>query len=76
MNKDKLIWGGVVNEIHPSSIYPNLNVHNVNIHWGYIWEDAKIIFDGQHSDHKWFDVTDNDLHPLIKERIKNLLPNL
>lgn len=76
IDKNKLIWSGVSNEIHSNSIYQKLNVHNVCIYWGCIWSNGKIILDSQHSECKWFDILDKDLHPLIKKRIKNLISKL
>lgn len=79
INKNKLIFGGVINEICQKSISKNLNTHAVDIYWGYIIEDSdidKMVLDNQHSEYKWFNVTDNSLHPFMKEKIKNLMPKL
>ncbi|MFH1867214.1 MAG: NUDIX domain-containing protein [Patescibacteria group bacterium] len=76
LDPKKLIWGGVVNEINPSSIFQGINSHTVNIFWGYILRYSHVKFDGQHSVARWFKVNDQRLHPLVKKKLRMILPNL
>ena len=75
LNSKKLIWGGIMNEIHSNSIYKDVNYHCVDIYFGYIlnFKNIEIKLDKQHSAYKWFDISDKNLHPNIKQKIKNLL---
>lgn len=75
----KLVFGGVINEIHPDSIYKKINYHAVNVYWGCIFgENEKNNFhlDNQHADYAWFDIKSGILHPYIKEKIANLSAKL
>lgn len=73
INKRRLVFGGIINEIHAESRYPHINYHSVNIYFGYVLGGQKIKLDNQHSYFKWFLVRDKSLHPFIKEKIKTLL---
>lgn len=76
INKKKLFFGGVLNEIHKDSIFPNTNYHCVDIFYGYILnesESEKIQMDNQHNDKMWFNIEDKKLHKLVKEKINSSL---
>lgn len=75
LDKKKLIFGGVINEIYKDSIYKKVNAHCVNIYFGYLLEEIdakKIIFDDQHFEYKWFDINNKGLYRYIKEKISVL----
>ncbi len=76
LNPKKLIYGGVINEINPSSVYKNINYHAVNICWGYILVKENIVLDDQHSAVKWFKMSDKRIHHYVRDKIKLLLPQL
>ncbi len=76
IDKKQLIFGGVVEDIHPDSKYPGINYHAINIVYGYILGSQEIKFDHQHNDYRWFSVKDKTLHSFIKTRIKALLSKL
>jgi ADP-ribose pyrophosphatase YjhB (NUDIX family) len=73
VNKDSLWYGGTQDEIHPNSFFDGISYHAVDSYFGYILEKEEIILDFQHSEYKWFSVSDESLHPFIKSKIKNLL---
>lgn len=72
INKKKLVFGGVINEIHSESIYPNTSYHCVNVYFGYELRNKKIKLDSQHSVAQWVSIGNTKLHPFIKEKIKFL----
>lgn len=74
INKNELTFGGVQEELHPNSVFDGVSYHAVVIYYGYVLRDDELIkLDSQHSDFKWFSVSDQILHPFIKSRIANLL---
>ncbi|MFA6391463.1 MAG: NUDIX domain-containing protein [Patescibacteria group bacterium] len=73
IDKKKLVFGGVINEIHKESIYPKTNYHCVNVYFGYVLTKTKIKLDSQHSSAEWFLVGNKKLHPLIKAKIKSFI---
>lgn len=74
INKEGLMFGGVHEQLNPNSIFDGVSYHAVDIFYGYIIdEDAKIKLDSQHSDHKWFSVSDDTLHPFLKTIIASAL---
>lgn len=74
INKNELTLGGTLEEIHPNSVFEGVSYHAVVIYYGYVLNDEnEIKLDSQHSDFKWFSVSDDSLHPFIKSRIANLL---
>lgn len=74
INRNKLIFGGVQEEFHPNSVFEKVSYHAVVIYYGYVLHDEELIkLDNQHSDYKWFSVSDPTLHPFIKSRIASLL---
>jgi colanic acid biosynthesis protein WcaH len=77
INKNKLIWGGIQEEIHPNSIFGKISYHAVAIFYGYLIDENRFkpMMDGQHSEYKWFFIKDKNLHPYIKSRIKQFLKN-
>ena len=69
-----LEMGGVNEEIFEDSAFPGINSHCVNTVFGYVLSDEAAAalrekMDGQHSEYKWFDVADPDLHPLIQKKL-------
>jgi len=46
-------------------------VHTVTTYYRVEVDSDKVKPDEQHRDHKWIDKTEDDLHPYIKEMIKN-----
>lgn len=75
IKKSKLTFGGVQEEIHPNSIFKNVSYHAVDTFYGYILKNESVKLDSQHSDSKWFSVTDKTLHPFIKAKISALFKN-
>ncbi len=74
INRNDLTFGGVQEELHPNSVFEGVSYHAVVIYYGYVLNDEnEIKLDSQHSDFKWFSVSDDSLHPFIKSRITNLL---
>jgi ADP-ribose pyrophosphatase YjhB (NUDIX family) len=73
VNKDLLFYGGTQDEIHPNSSFEGISYHAVDSYFGYILEKEEIILDFQHSEYKWFSISDETLHHFIKTKIKNLL---
>ncbi len=75
--KNKLIWGGVQEEIHPNSIFDGISYHAVAIFYAYLVDENKFKpnMDDQHSEYKWFSVKNRKIHPYIKARIKIILKN-
>jgi colanic acid biosynthesis protein WcaH len=73
VNRKKLFFGGVQDEIHKKSVFPSIGYHCINIYFGYILNGEKIKLDRQHSLAKWFDVSDKKINPYVKNKIKNLI---
>lgn len=71
----KAFFGGVTQDFHVNSVFEGVSYHAVAVFFGYILEDENISinFDNQHSDYKWFSVKDKNLHPHIKERLRQTL---
>ena len=77
IDKSKLIFGGVTNEITDSSIFDNVNYHNVDIFFGYILDElTPIQLDKQHSEFKWFSIQEKEFHPFVRKIIDVLVPKL
>lgn len=68
-----LTFGGFIEEIHPNSIFENVSYHAIDFFYGYVLDKEKIDLDSQHSDYKWFSVSDESLNPFIKTKITTLL---
>lgn len=73
VNKDLLVYGGTQDEIYQNSSFEGISYHAVNSYFGYILEGEEISLDFQHSEYKWFSISDDSLHPFLKSKIKNLL---
>lgn len=78
LDPSRLIFGGVQEEIHPNSIFPDVSYHAVDLFYGYILEDDSMepAFDAQHNDAQWFSVSDETLHPTLKTKINQTLKQL
>lgn len=72
LDRSRLTFGGVQEEIHPNSIFKNVSYHAVDSFYGYILTNEEVRLDSQHSDSKWFSVTDKTLNPFIKTKISSL----
>ena len=73
IKKTELVLGGTQEEFHPTSVFDGVSYHAIDVFYGYVLRDEEITLDAQHSDHKWFAVSDETLHPFIKTKIKSLL---
>ena len=71
----KTFFAGVTQDFHKNSVFKGVSYHAVAVFFTYILENenVKINFDKQHSDSKWFSIRDKQIHPHIKERIKQTL---
>ena len=69
ISPDLIYFGGINDEIHTHSAFPNINYHAANIFYGTIIDDQKITLDNQHSEYAWLDITDPTLHPNIKYKV-------
>ena len=75
LDQNKLVFGGVINEIWSDSEFDEHNYHAVSIFWSYIISPTEInqlALDGQHSIYQWFDINDDNLHNYIQERLVTL----
>lgn len=70
---DELTYGGIINEINPSSIFDGVNYHTLDVYFACALADETVQFDGQHSEMQWFSVDDETLHPNVKIRIEGSL---
>lgn len=69
-----LYFGGVDNEISSSSVFEDTNYHAVILYFGcVIQSDTEVTLDDQHSESKWVDIDDKEIHPSIRTRITNSL---
>lgn len=69
-----LCFGGVDNEISNSSIFEDTNYHAVVLYFRCIIQpDTKVTLDDQHSESKWVNINDKEIHPSIHIRIANSL---
>ena len=76
VSKRKLFLGGIIEEFFEDSIYQDVKTHNLNIFFGYVAPKCfSIKLDSQHSQYQWFDITAQDLHPYILQRINLILSN-
>jgi len=74
IGRESLFWGGISEEYYKGSIFKDVDTHNVNIFYGYIApEDLSVQIDSQHTDHQWFDINSNDLHPHIRHKVNTIL---
>lgn len=73
VNPKKLFFGGVQDEIHTKSIFPNIGYHCINIYFGYILNEERIVLDSQHSEARWFSVSNKKIHYFVKNKIRNLI---
>ncbi len=72
VDKDSLDFVGVVNEVNPDSIFPDVNYHSVNIVFSLLIESSivSIKLDSQHSDFKWFDTSAPNINSLVVKKIE------
>lgn len=69
-----LVFGGIQEEIHPNSRFEKISYHAVDVFFGYVLHrDEKITLDEQHSEYRWFPVSDETLHPFMRTKIAALL---
>ncbi|MCX6738574.1 MAG: NUDIX domain-containing protein, partial [Candidatus Parcubacteria bacterium] len=63
INPKQVIFGGIISEIYPNSAFgKDIGYHAVVIYFGYVaTKNTNIILDNQHSDYKWFDVSDKTI---------------
>lgn len=73
IDREKLVYGGILEELNPNSIFEGASYHAVDFFYGYVLEGEELILDKQHSDEKWFPVSDESLHPFIKTKVASLL---
>ena len=74
IQKDRLILGGVQEEIYGTSAFSEISYHAIDIFYGYVLGgDEEITLDNQHSDYQWFPVSDETLHPFMKTKVASLL---
>ena len=73
IQKDRLILGGVQEEIYGTSAFGEISYHAIDIFYGYVLGDEEITLDNQHSDYQWFSVSDDTLHLFIKTKVTSLL---
>lgn len=79
LDSDKLVFGGIANEVFDNSIYDGIGYHAVNIYWGYRLKEGELldlVLDDQHTEYSWFDVDFDGLHPYIEKKVYNLIPKL
>ena len=72
INEKNLYPIGTINEIFEETPFgKNGGIHSVNYFFAIkVNGDLRIKLDNQHSEHKWFSVGDENLHPYMKEKIK------
>lgn len=77
IDKKRLKFEGVEEEIHKNSTFKNISYHTVAPWYSYILdeEDINLKLDNQHNDYKWFSLDNKEIHPFIKNRIKKILKN-
>lgn len=69
-----LYFGGVDNEISSSSVFKDTNYHAVILYFGFVIQsDTEVTLDDQHSESKWIDIDDKEIHPSLCTRIANSL---
>ncbi len=68
-----LTFAGVLNEISDSSIFEGVNYHTVDVYFVCTIEDEAVSPDSQHSEKRWFPVSDPSLHPNVKARVEDAL---
>jgi len=74
IERTELILGGTEEEINPNSVFEGVSYHAVDLFYGYVIKKDEVIkLDNQHSDYKWFSVSDESLHPFIKSKVSKLL---
>ena len=75
ISTNKLKFLGVYDDIYNNSMYKNIWTHCSPIIYAYKLsseEEKNIKNDSQHSEFKFFDLNDESLHKMVKERILNL----
>ena len=73
LSSSELTFVGVLNEISDTSRFEGINYHAVDVYFGCTIEEQAVVLDDQHSEAKWFDVSDPTLHPNIRTRIEGAL---
>lgn len=73
IDREKLVYGGAVEELNSNSVFEGVSYHAIDTFYGYILNNEDLRLDNQHSDNKWFLVSDDSLHPFIKIKIARLL---
>jgi 8-oxo-dGTP pyrophosphatase MutT (NUDIX family) len=78
ISTEHLLSGGVINEIHPNSSFgKDIEYHAVTVFYGYcIQPNAEVCLDSQHSEFKWFDISDSSIHPNVKYRINSIIEKI
>lgn len=71
IQKKNLHFAGAVSERFRDSIYPGVRAHTVNIYFAYrLRGTEQVTLDGQHSSYAWVPITQKNLHPFVREKIK------
>lgn len=71
-----ITFAGVLNEINDSSIFEGVNYHTVDVYFVCTIKDEAVSLDSQHSEMRWFSISDPNLHPNLKARIAGALKAL
>ena len=75
IDPEKTIFIGVQREYYPNSAFDGISYTAVDLYFGYILDkqNLSLKLDEQHSESKWFEINDKDLHPYIKSKIEQTL---
>ena len=75
LTENELQFGGFTEEFYDETIYENTNLHDINFYYYYVLEDSskKLKLDPQHTNYKWFDIKELNLHTYIKDKLKSFL---
>lgn len=77
INKKRLIFGGVQEEIHKTSVFKDVSYHAIVVYYAYIINEKKEIkLDNQHNQFTWFPVNSKKIHPLVRKKLNTVLKKI
>lgn len=77
VDKRKLIFGGIEENIHRTSAFKGISYHAIVVYYGYIIDEkVRITLDDQHSGYVWLPVSSKKIHPFIRKRLRGVLKNI
>jgi len=77
VDKKKLVFCGILEDMHRTSAFKGVSYHAIVVYYGYIIDEkTRITLDDQHNDYAWLPVSSKKIHPFIRKRLQGVLKHI